>query len=133
MGHGRRNFLAPLPSFERFFALNMYLEGCCLKRVEAKVRGRRKTIGERMKQDLAALLPLSAVPYDASDKRMARVSSLSLVRYKILLAICARMKNSSDTMIKHIDRTFFDGPILLLFTPVSETELTQENLRGQGS
>ena len=35
-----------------------------------------------MKQDLAALLPLPATLYDASDKRMTRVSSLSLVRYK---------------------------------------------------
>ena len=32
--------------------------------------------------DLEALLPLPAVPYDASDKHVSRVSSLSLVRYR---------------------------------------------------
>ena len=35
-----------------------------------------------MERDLKALLPLPAVPYDACDKQAARVSSLSLVRYK---------------------------------------------------
>ena len=82
VGYGRRNFLVLIPSFESFFALNLYLEGRCLERLEATLRGYTETIGERMKQDLAALLPLPAVPYGASDKRMTRVSSLSLVRYK---------------------------------------------------
>ena len=70
VGYGRRNFLVPIPSFESFFALNLYLEGHCLERLEARLRGHTETIGERMKQDLAELLPLPAVPYDASDKRM---------------------------------------------------------------
>ena len=35
-----------------------------------------------MERDLEALLPLPAVPYDASDKHVSRVSSLSLVRYR---------------------------------------------------
>ena len=82
VGYGRRNFLVPIPSFESFFALNLYLEGRCLERLEATLRGYTETIGERMKQDPAALPPLPAVPYDASDKRMTRVNSLSLVRYR---------------------------------------------------
>ena len=36
----------------------------------------------RLERDLEALLPLPAVPYDASDKQVSRVSSLSLVRYR---------------------------------------------------
>ena len=67
VGYSRRNFLVPIPSFDSFDALNLYLEGRCLERLEARLRGHRETIGERMKQDLAALLPLPAVPYDASD------------------------------------------------------------------
>ncbi len=82
VGYGRRNFLVPIPSFESFFALNLYLEGRCSERLEARLRGHAETIGERMKQYLTALLPMPAVPYDASDKRATRVSSLSLVRYK---------------------------------------------------
>ena len=41
-----------------------------------------ETIGQRMERDLEALLPLPAVPYDASDKHVSRVSSLPLVRYR---------------------------------------------------
>ncbi len=35
-----------------------------------------------MERDLDALLPLPATPYDAGDKHVSRVSSLSLVRYR---------------------------------------------------
>ena len=41
-----------------------------------------ETIGQHMERDLQALLPLSAVPYDACDKQSGLVSSLSLVRYR---------------------------------------------------
>ena len=46
------------------------------------MRGHSETIGERLERDVEALLPLPAVPYDASDKHATRVSSLSLVRYR---------------------------------------------------
>ena len=82
VGYTRRNFLVPIPSFESFDSLNSHLEERCLKRMEAKLRGHTETIGERMERDLDALLPLPAVPYDASDRHTTRVSSLSLVRYR---------------------------------------------------
>ena len=82
VGYARRNFLAPIPSFESFDALNAYLERRCLERMDARLRGHSETIGQRMERDLDALLALPAVPYDACDKQAARVSSLSLVRYK---------------------------------------------------
>ena len=78
----RRNFLVPIPSFESFTALNAHLEGRCLERMDARLRGHTETIGQRMERDLEALLPLTAVPYDACDKQAGRVSSLSLVRYR---------------------------------------------------
>ncbi len=37
---------------------------------------------ERLVRDQAALLPLPATPYEACEKKPARVSSLSLVRYR---------------------------------------------------
>ena len=83
MGYARRNFLVPVPSFPSFDALNAHLEeqvpgtdweGSCV--------GTEETIGQRMERDLEALLSLPAVPYDASDKHVSRVSSLSLVRYR---------------------------------------------------
>ena len=82
MGYGRRNFLAPVPQEESFDALNAHLESKCLERMDARLRGHAESIGECMERDLAALLPLPAAPYDASDKRASRVSSLSLVRYR---------------------------------------------------
>jgi hypothetical protein len=41
-----------------------------------------ETIGERFERDRLALLPLPASSYEACQKQMARVSSLSLVRYR---------------------------------------------------
>ena len=82
VGYVRRNFLVPIPSFESFDALNAHLEQHCLRRFEDRLRGHNETIGERLERDLEKLLPLPAVPYDASDKHATRVSSLSLVRYR---------------------------------------------------
>ena len=82
VGYARRNFLVPVPSFPSFDALNAYLEERCLERLGRQLRGHKETIGQRMERDLEALLPLPAVPYDASDKHVSRVSSLSLVRYR---------------------------------------------------
>ena len=82
VGYARRNFPAPVPSFESFEALNAYLERRCLERMDARLRGHLETIGQRMERDLDALLPLPAVPYDACEKQAGRVSSRSLVRYK---------------------------------------------------
>ena len=82
VGCVRRNFLAPVPSFQSFEALNAHLEERCLARMDSVLRGHGETIGQRMERDLEALLPLPAVPYDACDKQASRVSSLSLVRHK---------------------------------------------------
>ena len=82
VGYVHRNFLVPIPSFESFDALNAHLEQHCLRRFEDRLRGHNETIEERLERDLEKLLPLPAVPYDASDKHATRVSSLSLVRYR---------------------------------------------------
>ena len=82
VGYARRNFLVPVPSFPSFDALNAYLEERCLERMGRQLRGHRETIGQRMERDLETLLAFPAVPYDASDKHVSRVSSLSLVRYR---------------------------------------------------
>ena len=50
--------------------------------MDARLRGHSETIGQRMKRDLDALLPLPSVSYDACDKQAGRVSSLSQVRYR---------------------------------------------------
>jgi transposase len=82
VGYARRNFLVPVPAFASFAELNAHLERRCLERLDHRVRGHAESIGERLERDLAALLPRPPVPYDACDRRPARVSSLALVRYE---------------------------------------------------
>ena len=74
--------MVPLPRFESFAALNVWLEAQCRRRMQDTLRGHPKTIGERLEQDLAFFQELPAVAYQACDRRTARVSSLSLVRYR---------------------------------------------------
>jgi transposase len=82
VGYARRNFLVPVPAAPSFAALNAHLERGCLERLDHRVRGHAESIGERLVRDLAALQPRPPVPYDACDRRPARVSSLALVRYE---------------------------------------------------
>jgi transposase len=82
VGYARRNFLVPVPQVESFAALNARLEARCRERQGARLRGHEESIGERLARDRAAMLPLPAAPYEACETRSARVSSLSLVRYR---------------------------------------------------
>jgi transposase len=81
VGYARRNFLVPIPEAPSFAALNAHLEQRCLARLDDRLRGHTQSIGERLERDLEDLQRLPASPYDACDRRPARVSSLSLVRY----------------------------------------------------
>lgn len=82
VGFARRNFLVPIPRVSSWEELNAHLLERCRKRREQRVWGHEETIGERFEQDRAALLSLPATPYEACEKRTAKVSSLSLVRYR---------------------------------------------------
>src|SRR5271155_4905262 len=82
VGYARRNFMVPIPRAASFAELNEQLLECCRRRLNDRLRGHDETIGERLVRDQAALLPLPATPYEACEKRAARVSSLSLVRYR---------------------------------------------------
>ena len=83
VGYARRNFLVPIPVFESFEALNAYLLECCRARMAERLRGHASTIGERLEHDLAAFQKPLPAPYDACEKVPTRVSSLSLVRYRL--------------------------------------------------
>src|SRR5271167_925994 len=82
VGYARRNFMVPIPRAASFAELNAYLLECCRRRLNDRLRGHDETIGERLVRDREALLRLPPVPYDACEKRAARVNSLSLVRYR---------------------------------------------------
>jgi len=83
VGFARRNFMVPVPVFDTFAALNAHLADCCRKRLGEVLRGETETIGVRLQRDLAAFRQLPPTPYDACEKVSTRVSSLSLVRYRL--------------------------------------------------
>ena len=82
VGYARRNFMTPLPVADSFDALNARFLDACAKRRQAILRGQSSTIGERMRADISAFMPLPPAPYDACHKIATRVTSLSLVRYR---------------------------------------------------
>ena len=69
VGYARRNFLVPVPRADDFAAPNVHLEGRCLDRMDAVLRGHTETSGQRMERDLETLLPLPAVAYEAADRQ----------------------------------------------------------------
>src|SRR5271170_1761162 len=83
VGYARRNFLVPLPAFESFEALNAYLVDCCRRRMADRLRRHNETIAQRLERDLAAFQRPVPPAYDACEKVATRVSSLSLVRYRL--------------------------------------------------
>ena len=82
VGYARRNFMVPVPRVASWEELNRHLEAGCRQRQQRRLRGHTETIAERFERDRAAMLPLPAAPYDACEKVTARVSSISLVRYR---------------------------------------------------
>jgi transposase len=82
VGYTRRNFMVPVPRANSWEELNVQLAERCRMRRQRQLRGHKETIGERFERDRAAMLPLPATPYEACEKISARVSSLSLVRYR---------------------------------------------------
>ena len=82
VGYARRNFMVPIPHAASFAEFNRYLLECCRRRFNERLRGHDETIGARLVRDRGSLLPLPPAPYDACEKKAARVNSLSLVRYR---------------------------------------------------
>jgi transposase len=82
VGYARRNFLVPIPQVTSFAELNARLLEDCRRRWSERLRGHDEMIGERLTRDRDAFLSLPPAPYDACEKRAARVNSLSLVRYR---------------------------------------------------
>jgi hypothetical protein len=82
VGYARRNFLVPIPRAASWEKLNERLLEQCRERRVRRLRGQEEMIGERFERDRAVFLPLPVSEYEACEKRVARVSSMSLVRYR---------------------------------------------------
>jgi hypothetical protein len=80
--YARSNFMTPVPEVASFGDLNAMLEERCRQR-QGDIAGRHdETIGTRLVVDLAAIRDMPAVALEPCEKRAARVSSTSLVRYR---------------------------------------------------
>jgi len=82
VGYARRTFMVPFPRARDFAELNAMLEERCRERQSKILRGNSASIGERMAADQAVFEDPPATPFDACDKRLGRVTSQALVRYK---------------------------------------------------
>jgi hypothetical protein len=71
-----------VPAAESLEALNARLEAACPADLDRKASGQSETIGSRLEADLAVFRPLPSGTFEACEKRTARVSSTSLVRYR---------------------------------------------------
>jgi len=78
----RSNFMTPIPQAASFDALNAMLAERCRRRQNERAGRHSETIGERLVADLAAFQRPPATPLEPCEKRIARVSSTSLVRYR---------------------------------------------------
>ena len=78
----RSNFMTPIPHAASFDDLNAVLAERCRSRQNERAGRHSETIGERLVADLAAFQRLPATPLEPCEKRIARVSSTSLVRYR---------------------------------------------------
>jgi len=82
VGYARRNFMVPIPRAASWEALSDQFVCDTMARRAQRLRGHAETIAERFERDRAVLLPLPAARFEACDKTTARVSSISLVRYR---------------------------------------------------
>jgi len=80
--YARANFMVPIPEAASFDALNAMIEERCRARQGDRAGRHADTIGERLVADTAALRALPAVPLEPCEKRVGRVSSTALVRYR---------------------------------------------------
>ncbi len=80
--YARANFMTPIPTAASFEEVNTMLAERCRARQGDRAGRHASTIGERLVADLAALRALPNVPLEPCEKRAARVSSTSLVRYR---------------------------------------------------
>jgi transposase len=80
VGYARRNFMVPIPRVKSWEEFNEQLLEQCRARRMRRRRGHQETIGECWERERAAFLPLPASAYEACEKRVARVSSMLLVR-----------------------------------------------------
>jgi len=81
VGFCRRSYMVPIPRASSWEELNADFLSRAEQLKKRRVRGQEKTVGERMEDDLATMLPLPATPLEACRRANTSVSSQLLVRF----------------------------------------------------
>jgi transposase len=81
VGYSRRNFLVPVPHLGDFEAFNEGLAEDCRQELGRQVRGKQGTKAQLLDEDVRAMLPLPAQPFEARRVETCQANSLSLVRF----------------------------------------------------
>jgi len=81
VGWAQRNLMTPLPRLSDWERFNQELARGCRKILGHRIRGKKKPIGERLKKDQAAFLPVPPFVPDQGRPQTWAVSSLCLVRF----------------------------------------------------
>jgi hypothetical protein len=81
--YSHANFLTPVPNAASLDALNATLEQRCRARQTERAAKNPLTIGEMLAADQALLRALPGLTFEPCDQRPAKVSSTSLVRYRM--------------------------------------------------
>jgi transposase len=77
----RLNYFVPVPQVKDFEELNTYLEQRCREDLTRRVRGKKATKQQLLKEDQAVFLALPAAAFDACKQVSTTVDKLSLVRF----------------------------------------------------
>lgn len=81
VGYSRRNFLVPVPHLDDFELYNEGLADDCRRELNRHVRGKKGTKAELLEEDVRAMRPLPAQPFEARRVEPCQANSLSLVRF----------------------------------------------------
>ncbi len=77
----RLNFMVPVPQVKDFAELNDYLARMCRDDLSRRVRGKKATKAELLKEDQFCFDSLPAIPFDACRVEKTTADSESLVRF----------------------------------------------------
>ena len=79
--YSRANFLVPVPQVRSLDELNARLEASCRQDRTRRLRGKDQTKEVLLAEELAVMLKLPTIPFEACRVQATRASNLSLVRF----------------------------------------------------
>ena len=82
VGYVQRNFLAGVPAFDDYPALNVYLAGECDRANQRRIAGQAMTIAEAWQEEQPHIRPLPAYDYPCCVIREARLNQYSQVTFQ---------------------------------------------------